>query len=93
MTALPIQRHTAPSVTPVDLPRLRPVSTRQPIDVPVLHAPVTAPSAPAPLRAVREPHEETVTPTMRRVLDVATIGLTIASASAFAVTLQYWLAL
>ena len=90
---LTTQPQTTAPLTPVDLPRLRAVSTRAAIDVPVLEV---TPVAQRKLRAVASldtaPHERAQRPTvLDRAAGILKVGVIVAAAVTFALSLELWL--
>lgn len=87
MSALLAPQPKTGTLTPVELPRLRAVSTRAPIDIPnlkptVLHA-VPAASDTHSI-AVEDAHAD-------RLLGILKAGVVIAASTAFAFGLELWL--
>ena len=94
MSALLVTQPKRKILTPIELPRLRAVSTRSPIDVPIL--PEVENPRPARLRAVPEmeiapsEHERSVS-RLERLVDALKVGVVIAASVAFAFSLELWL--
>lgn len=92
MTALPVIG-TKAAVTPVNLPKLRAVSNRTPLDIPSLPNPEPAPR---PLRAVPVAAETQASeefPLLARVASGLGYGLVVISGCVGALGLQWWLSL
>lgn len=91
MNAMPAGQPQKSVLTPVDLPRLRAVSTRSPIDVPVL---TSSRPEPVALRAVPDltPAEAMHAPRgLERLVGALKVGIIISASVAFALGLELWL--
>lgn len=94
MSALLVTQPKRKTLNPVELPRLRAVSTRSPIDVPAL--PEASQPGAARLRAVPAPEplpaQDTRTASgLERLIGILKVGVVVAASVAFALSLELWL--
>lgn len=96
MSALLVTKPETTGLRPIDLPRLRPVSNRTPIDVPQMAAP-EAPARKARLSVVADQHEiapdAVVYPGLQRLVGVLKASALVATSVALAFGLQLWLSM
>lgn len=92
MSALLVSQPQHTGLRPVDLPRLRAVSNRAPIDVPQLPKPAPMPVVELSVVADASDHEVSrANEGLERLVGALKIGVTIAASVAFAFGLQLWL--